>query len=161
MIRRNQFVHGSVVFRVECFNHAGLFYEQYKYAQDYDLFMRISERFDVENLPDPLYFYRLNSQAISSVNLPAQTREAMIIVEAAKMRRRGLMKEWSDEAYSRCAQRVDSFPGRMWLRNKVELARGRNYFVMGLKSQARTSFIKAFCTAPTIQTAYHLIKTMV
>lgn len=52
---RNQFVHGSVMMRKSAYEAVGGYREAFKYSQDYDLFLRIAEKFQVENLPELLY----------------------------------------------------------------------------------------------------------
>ena len=76
-----------------------LCYEEFKYAQDYALFLRISEPFPVDNLSERLYYHRLNSQAISSRHLSEQVRMGLIISEASRLRRKGLLGKWDEKQY--------------------------------------------------------------
>jgi glycosyltransferase involved in cell wall biosynthesis len=83
----NQFSHGSVMIRKEALDSVGLFREFFKYAQDYDLWLRIAEHYEVCNLPDYLFCYRELEQAISSTNVLTQSLYAGTAAELATQRR--------------------------------------------------------------------------
>ena len=117
---RNCFIHGSVMFRRNCFDEAGLYYEEYAYAQDYDLFLRISERFKVENLCEPLYFYRIHPDSISARKCAVQQHMAAIIREAARMRRKGKINSWSEDVYEMLDRRM-STPFRKRLERSLSI----------------------------------------
>jgi glycosyltransferase involved in cell wall biosynthesis len=63
--RRNPLMHGSVMMRKSCLEKAGFYRGFFRHAQDYDLWLRLSERFDLAILPESLYRYRVSTDAIS------------------------------------------------------------------------------------------------
>jgi GT2 family glycosyltransferase/radical SAM superfamily enzyme YgiQ (UPF0313 family)/SAM-dependent methyltransferase len=63
--QQNWFGHGSVMMRREAFTQLDGYDEQFTYAQDYDLWLRLSEQFQVANLEEPLYCWRASSSCIS------------------------------------------------------------------------------------------------
>lgn len=65
LIRQNWFGHGSVMMRRSCLEEIGGYDERFIYAQDYDLFLRLSERYDLANLTSPLYYWRKSPHGIS------------------------------------------------------------------------------------------------
>lgn len=65
LIRRNPFVHSSVMLRRAALERAGLYDEALEVAQDYDLWMRISRVTRLANLPEPLVLRRLTPAMIS------------------------------------------------------------------------------------------------
>lgn len=83
----NQFGHGSVMFRAECIEKVGLYREEFKSAQDYDLWLRIADFFDVANIPEVLYNWRLNFNSVSVVRKVRQDKYALLAIELAKERR--------------------------------------------------------------------------
>jgi glycosyltransferase involved in cell wall biosynthesis len=83
----NQFAHGSVMFRRRCIECVGIYREEFRVAQDYDLWLRISERFDVANLPEFLYQWRLNLSSQSVRSFDVQNDHASMASELAKERR--------------------------------------------------------------------------
>ncbi|MEW6008112.1 MAG: glycosyltransferase [Candidatus Omnitrophota bacterium] len=85
----NQFYHGSIMFRRTCLEKVGLYREEFKYAQDYDLYLRIAEYFDLANLPDFLYKWRLIDNSISIEKKSQQDKYAALARECAKRRRKG------------------------------------------------------------------------
>lgn len=56
--RRNCLAHPAVMFRRDAVLAAGGYRAAFEGAEDYDLWLRLSERHDLENLPQPLLAYR-------------------------------------------------------------------------------------------------------
>jgi len=83
----NQFSHGSVLIRKEALDRVGTYRDFFKYAQDYDLWLRIAEQYEVVNLPDFLFLYRELDQAISSNKILSQSLYAGIAAAMARQRR--------------------------------------------------------------------------
>jgi glycosyltransferase involved in cell wall biosynthesis len=65
LIRRNPFVHSSVVMRRDAMEQAGGYAEAFSVAQDYDLWMRMSRVTRMANLPEPLVVRRLRPGRVS------------------------------------------------------------------------------------------------
>lgn len=65
LLQENQFVHSSVMFRKECIEKVGSYNEGIKYAQDYDLWLRISEHYKVANIAKYLHLWRIGKNGIS------------------------------------------------------------------------------------------------
>ncbi len=63
------FCHGSVMFRKSCIETVGFYREKMLSAEDYDYWLRISEKFRVANISEILYRYRRIISGISSHNL--------------------------------------------------------------------------------------------
>jgi glycosyltransferase involved in cell wall biosynthesis len=82
--------HGSMMFRRDCFVAAGGYRRAFEHAEDYDLWLRLTESYEVENLPDLLYLKRLNLESVSFDNFLAQQRSAVHALECAQRRRTGL-----------------------------------------------------------------------
>ena len=56
----NQFVHGAVVFRKACIKAVGGYREFFRFAQDFDLWLRIAQQYQCANIALPLYKLRIN-----------------------------------------------------------------------------------------------------
>lgn len=87
LLLSNQFVHGSVMFRRSCLEKVGSYDERYRLAQDYDLWLRMAEWYEVYNLKEPLYLWRMHAQSISSSRRTDQDRYAEAILAEAIARR--------------------------------------------------------------------------
>lgn len=74
------------MFRRECIEQTGPYREDLEFAQDYDLWLRITERFRVANLREPLYARRIDPSAISATQKPAQDECARVAMELAEQR---------------------------------------------------------------------------
>lgn len=92
LLRRNLFTHGEVMFRRALFDTVGGYREFFRFAQDRDLWLRISEHCgDYHVVPQPLY-RRLKlpgGVAKSPDKLLLQTYLSDFAVQCAKTRRRG------------------------------------------------------------------------
>ncbi len=65
LLRENPFVHSSVVMRRAVFDRIGGYDETLEVAQDYDLWLRMSEHTRMANLPEPLVVRRLLPERVS------------------------------------------------------------------------------------------------
>lgn len=86
LIKYNPFFHASVMMRREVFEVVGLYDELIPFAQDYDLWLRIAEKFKVFNLPEPLMKRRYSKANISI------SRENEQIKWALRVRMRALKR---------------------------------------------------------------------
>ena len=83
---KNLFMHGSAMMRKSCLAKVGFYREFFRHSQDYDLWLRLSERFDLAILPEPLYQYRITADAISVSRFLVQKRYANIARQLHKER---------------------------------------------------------------------------
>lgn len=88
----NSFCHGSVIFRKTLFNEVGGYRFGHYPTQDYDLWLRMSEKSLVANIPDVLYQYRIGNGAISSRKLELQLQFDRLARDLAKIRRQNLLE---------------------------------------------------------------------
>jgi len=72
LAKNNLLVHGSVIIRRSCLEEVGLYREFFRYAQDYDLWLRLLQHFDLDVLPEHLYRYRVSAGAIGASRYLAQ-----------------------------------------------------------------------------------------
>jgi glycosyltransferase involved in cell wall biosynthesis len=61
----NCIAHPTVMFRREAVLAVGLYRPEFKAAQDYDLWLRMSRRFEIANIPEPLLRYRFAAGGIT------------------------------------------------------------------------------------------------
>jgi glycosyltransferase involved in cell wall biosynthesis len=66
LLKRNQLIHGSVVIAKKVIKQVGGYNESFKYAQDYELWLRINrfKSFKIRNLTQPLYYLRMQKRSI-------------------------------------------------------------------------------------------------
>ena len=87
LLRSNQFCHGSVMFRAECIKNLGSYREELGPVEDYDLWLRISENYELANIFEFLYKWRLDINSISVTKKFLQDKYALLAIELAKERR--------------------------------------------------------------------------
>lgn len=162
LIKKNCFNHGSVMFRRDIFERTGLYHEQFECGQDYDLFLRISENGQVENIADALYYYRLNPEGISMKRMQLQTIDGMIAQESARRRRQGLLTAWSDTTFEEIRKSLETDPrAKKGLEGRCLLNEGRNFVLNGRMLEARKAFRDSFRRKPTASAFYRWMKTFV
>ena len=76
LFQHNCFIHGSTMIRREAIEAVGGYRQDFNGAEDYDLWLRMSQRFPLANLNEPLYRWRINPDGISVTNWAGQTRTA-------------------------------------------------------------------------------------
>jgi glycosyltransferase involved in cell wall biosynthesis len=82
------FLHGTFMFRRDCLSDIGGGYGETKpVAQDCDLLLRLSERWDVANLPDILYTHRRHSDTVTAKRGAEQQHHLQLAQRAAIHRR--------------------------------------------------------------------------
>ncbi len=97
LLINNSLAHGSAMVRRSALERVGGYNEQYPYAQDYDLWLRLSEIGQVRNLQECLYNLRTWEGASSTARSEEQKRCARRALEEAR-RRRGLPAGFADLA---------------------------------------------------------------
>lgn len=93
LLTENQFVHSSVMFKKDCIDKLGGYNEELKYAQDYDLWLRIAEYYKVANISEFLQYWRYEKHGISFDKREEQKRYACLIRDKF-LQRVAKKKEW-------------------------------------------------------------------
>lgn len=103
LLLANHFVHSSVMFRKECIKKLGGYNEDLKFAQDYDLWLRIAEHYKVANLKEFLHYWRYEKHGISSKMCEEQEKYAYMIRDAfiKKVLKKGEWQVIMEAAYER------------------------------------------------------------
>ena len=81
--------HPAVMFRRQAVMACGLYREQMMPAEDYDLWLRISEHHDIANLPEVLLQYRLHAGQVSANRFEAVAAATLAAQMASRCRLRG------------------------------------------------------------------------
>ncbi len=84
LIQYNPFVHSSLMIRKEALERVGLYNEEWKRSQDYELYFRIAKFYDIANLSEYLTTYRFVSDSIT------RTRNREQALFALKARQKAL-----------------------------------------------------------------------
>lgn len=72
ILRANPFVHSSVLIRRSALITVGGYRENIRFAQDYELWLRLGQRYSFCNLPLLAVTFRIHGQSVSSQNKRAQ-----------------------------------------------------------------------------------------
>lgn len=88
---QNWFGHGSVMMRKTAFDHVGGYDENFEFSQDYDLWIRLGEKYKLANIRDPLYCWRSTTMGISSVKKEKQDFYARMAVTKTSKSGTGLL----------------------------------------------------------------------
>ena len=134
LIKINQFCHASVMVRKEALDKVGAYREFFRYAQDYDLWLRISEHCEIANLPETLVQYRELPEAISSRKILLQSRFASVAAELALQRRKSgndLLNEGNEPPLLA----VEKFPFELQKKLEIFYERHPESLYEGLRSE--------------------------
>ncbi len=74
--RRQPIANPTAMFRTQILRDAGLYREAFRYCEDYDLFLRLSQIARIDNLSEALLLYRRSPGQMSVLNHGVQTRQA-------------------------------------------------------------------------------------
>jgi len=122
--------HPSIMARLEIMRELGGYRPQYLNGEDYDLWLRLVERYRLANLPDVLLRHRQHTKKISVTGHPQQLISTIVARQAAVCRRVGgtdptdTMKTLSLETLSKLGMQnteIDAFCGH-WVRSLFALA---------------------------------------
>ena len=89
LARANPFIHSSIMARKTVMQNAGLYRMSFEGAEDYDLWMRISEIAQIAILPEYLLQYRLHPHSVTHNARVRQLFSARLAQRAAQARRAG------------------------------------------------------------------------
>lgn len=79
-------VHGSIMMRRDVVQALGGYRDAFRAGQDYDLWLRLSARFDMDNLPEVLYQWRLDRGSVFTTRRATQLKYAGIARTFARER---------------------------------------------------------------------------
>lgn len=79
LIKYNPFFHSSIMIRKSVLDDVGLYNENFKFAQDYELYFRIAKKYDLANLPLILIRYR---ESIDSVTSRKNRKQISLVIKA-------------------------------------------------------------------------------
>jgi hypothetical protein len=82
-------IHSSVLMRTAVVRAVNGYREAFEDSEDYDLWLRISERYAFANLPEPVVLYRIHSDQVSQRTLYRQTIAHCTARMAARLRQKG------------------------------------------------------------------------
>jgi glycosyltransferase involved in cell wall biosynthesis len=87
----NPFAHGSTLIRKDAIVNAGGYTDEYGPTEDFELWRRLAEKWELGIVPEPLYWYRINPNGISHKKQSSQHKFAAKII-AEQWRRPFLYK---------------------------------------------------------------------
>lgn len=138
LLRECCLIHPTVMFRKDVVLAAGGYSPAARHAEDYDLWLRLSDHHKIANLPEQLVSYRMHRNQVSIKNLPTQHAVAQSCRRAALQRRRVLGEDVRDvepvieAGVWRRLTAAECTLGSDYL-NWARIYRGMNHADMGLR----------------------------
>ncbi len=83
-------IHAATTFRAAALADVGGYRAFLRYGEDYDLFLRLAERYPLANLPQDLYAIRLDPHSHSVAHADRNTVCCLYALDESRRRRRGL-----------------------------------------------------------------------
>jgi len=100
-------VHGSMMIRRRALEATGGYREAFRTSQDYDLWLRMASSYDLDNLPDVLYQWRLAPGSVHTARQATQLKYAGLARALAEERLK--CGEDSYERVAACRGNLDAF----------------------------------------------------
>lgn len=75
----NQYGHGSVMLRKSALDKVGGYDKSVGHVEDYDLWTRLSQTYDIANFVEPLYYYRKVESGVSMSNAELQVQQTFAV----------------------------------------------------------------------------------
>lgn len=88
LLTGNKIVHGTVLMRRSLIRPFNFYDESLKHVEDYDLWLRVSEKCRMECLPKVTYLWRANLSGVSHRNTKLQTQNVYLAKQRAIERRK-------------------------------------------------------------------------
>lgn len=123
---RTTLLHSSSMIRREALEAIGGYREAFQFSQDTDLWLRLSERFELENLPEVLFRWRLSPQGVYATRRRVQLRYGGVALAFAQERRR--FGGDSYELFRQCGGDLEWFASCYRLRGVLESLWGELLF---------------------------------
>lgn len=143
---QNQFCHGTVMFRKICLSEVGPYRNEFLKAQDYDLWLRIADKFELANLPDVLYKRRVEKNSISIASRDIQDQYAQIARDCAEARHRGHPEPLAENILG--SKGHDGWISKHRSRARYDFHLGRQSLKNRQTTDARLHFIRAIIAWP-------------
>lgn len=112
----------TAMFRTRALRDAGLYRQPFSHCEDYDLFLRLADIADIENLPDVLFHYRRSPGQMSTFNHAIQTRQACYARFAHEERMAGRRDPFEGLDTLPPTTELDAFMGRNGVGASLEAA---------------------------------------
>lgn len=80
----NPFIHSSIMVRRDAIMAAGMYNTECKYAQDYDLWLRVSKKYKLANISEPLIDHRVDWGKLEKKNKEARKNKFNILFRHIK-----------------------------------------------------------------------------
>jgi len=77
----NRLIHGSVMFRKHITKEIGYYDYHFRYAQDYEFWLRASKQYQIRNMDEPLYKLRLHNE---TVGIKKAEEQALYVILAQR-----------------------------------------------------------------------------
>ncbi|OFW64939.1 MAG: hypothetical protein A2Y74_00405 [Actinobacteria bacterium RBG_13_63_9] len=85
--RTNCFCHSTIMMRKDAFDATAGYRRPFLHAEEYDLWLRMAQRYELANLPDALLYYRIHARQVTVRNLRGQVLSSLAAQAAARIRR--------------------------------------------------------------------------
>jgi hypothetical protein len=90
LLERNVIIHSTVTLRRDALERVGGYRARFAGAEDYDLWLRLAERYQLGNLTDALVHYRIHPGQLSHQALEQQVLSILAVKILARRRRAGV-----------------------------------------------------------------------
>lgn len=146
--RYNCFGHSTIMVRKGCFEAAGGYRKEFRFSQDYDLYLRLAEHHELANIGQPLVKWRIEKRNCGMRHSVEQAFYASLARDCARARRDGVKEPLGSIPRTGFRER----PGEAFARYYHHLARSRPRF-----RDALPFLLRSMAHAPFLGDNYRFI----
>lgn len=168
LLVRNALAHGSVMMRKSAVRRVGGYNATAIHAEDYDLWVRISEVGKLANLPQALFKWRLNPAGVSITKSKVQRQTVERIKERQwrELFRQGTFPKLSSRDIWEKGWRADHPADPFWKVRRKSLAviysrLGREFLLRGRRGEAARYVLAAVVLFPRLPTTYFYLLALI
>ncbi len=81
LIFENSIPHPGVMFRKSIIDSLGGYTNKYQYAEDWELWMKLSRDYDLTNIPYVLLYYRVHNHSVSKIHTTYQSQSKLRLIK--------------------------------------------------------------------------------
>jgi len=163
LLKKNQFAHGSVMFRKKCIEKTGFYRGEFKLSQDYDFWLRISENYKVANIPLYLHKWRFLYDSTSVKKKIKQEKYVKLAQKLARQRKihgKDVLQNFNKEKFKNLISKIFNKSGIRRIKTS-----SRTYYYFGnllshtknQKKEAQKLLLKALILNPFYLRTYRIL----
>jgi len=144
LLKVNQFIHGSIIFRKKIILDLGGYDELFKNGQDYALLLKVIKHYRIQNTCEVLYKLRKHSESIGVKKLEDSILYHILVIRLANARNNGCVIKLIAKNNIMCLKKILTIEEKKYFHNSIAFSHIQNFDL----TLARQEYLKIFKLDP-------------